>query len=377
MSKTPDVVNAFALAVQAGVAPYAEGEPGTAKSALHEAIARQLGFHLEPVVASLLFDSSDVNGINYVTPDGGLGHVMAPFVQSCMDASAEGLVPWMFFDELPTAAQAVRAGLLRVVVQKDVNGMALPEEIRFSAAGNPLEQGEGGSRLSAAMANRFCHLDWSLPAEWRVSQMMAGYPDPPVTLVPEGWEEWLEEARLLSGQFILSPAGSDHFQKCPRERKLQSGAWPSGRSWENANRCVAACASTGLLGSIVESLLLEGCVGSAAAQQFLSWRRELALPDPEDVLRKPRGWAADRGDRVLVTLFGVVRAVATSKTQDRYDAAFQACLFAEQQGFLDVAAMAAGKLCALRSQKGGNVLVAKPKMLTPFVPFLRQAGFIG
>src|SRR4029078_2125098 len=70
----------------------------------------------------------------------------------------------LFFDEISTAPPAVQAALLRVVLERTVGDLALPEGVAVVAAANPPEQGADGGGLTPPLANRFCHLDWPVDA---------------------------------------------------------------------------------------------------------------------------------------------------------------------------------------------------------------------
>ena len=110
---------------------------------------------------------------------------------------------------------------------------------------------------------------------------------------------------------------------------LQSGPWPSPRSWEYAIRCLAAAQSVEADKGI-ELTLLAGLVGEAVAAEFCAWREALDLPDPEDLIAEAVAAVAanrtmnyqhpDRPDKVMAMLAGVNQAVITNNTAQRWQA---------------------------------------------------------
>ena len=77
-------------------------------------------------------------------------------------AAGHGL---LFLDELTTAPPAVQAAMLRVVLERVVGDLSLPEAVRVVAAANPPEEAADGWQLSAPLANRLVHLDWPVEAK--------------------------------------------------------------------------------------------------------------------------------------------------------------------------------------------------------------------
>ena len=67
----------------------------------------------------------------------------------------------LFFDELSSAPPAVQAALLRVVLERRVGSLQLPEHVRIVAAANPPASAADGWHLSPPLANRFVHLHWT------------------------------------------------------------------------------------------------------------------------------------------------------------------------------------------------------------------------
>src|SRR5204862_1816424 len=93
-----------------------------------------------------------------------------------------------FFDEISTAPPAVQAALLRVVLERTVGDLTLPDAVSVVAAANPPEQAADGWDLSPPLANRFCHLDWPVEARTVADGFSSGWSTPQPPRLSEGWE---------------------------------------------------------------------------------------------------------------------------------------------------------------------------------------------
>jgi MoxR-like ATPase len=148
------VAEALSVSVQAGVPVLLWGSPGTGKTSVVRALGESLGWPTEVVIGSIR-EPADFAGLPVVI-DGAVQ--MAPPLWARRLAGADhGL---LFLDELTTAPPAVQAAMLRVVLERVVGDLTLPEGIRVVAAANPPEEAADGWQLSPPLANRLVHLDW-------------------------------------------------------------------------------------------------------------------------------------------------------------------------------------------------------------------------
>src|SRR5204862_102481 len=120
----------------------------------------------------------------------------------------------LFLDELSTAPPAVQAALLRVVLERAVGDLTLPDQVAVVAAANPPEQAADGWDLSAPLANRFCHLDWPLEARVVSDGFVSGWPTPAPPKLHDGWVSRIPVARSWVAAFLtarpeLTPAAPD------------------------------------------------------------------------------------------------------------------------------------------------------------------------
>src|SRR5262245_37052530 len=128
-------VEALALAVSANLPVLLWGEPGIGKSATLQHLAAGLQTPMETVIASV-HEPSDFAGLPIVGDNPAeTGVPMAPPDWAVrLAAAGTGLI---FFDELSSAPPAVQAALLRVVLERHVGSLRLPDGIRIVAAANP------------------------------------------------------------------------------------------------------------------------------------------------------------------------------------------------------------------------------------------------
>jgi MoxR-like ATPase len=362
------VTESLATAIAARVPVLLWGAPGTGKTSAIRAMAAAADWPCETVIASIR-EPSDFAGLPVVTrtSDEGPSVAFAPPLWARRLAEAgRGL---LFFDEVSTAPPAVQAALLRVVLERTVGDLTLPDGVAVVAAANPPEQAADGWDLSAPLANRFCHLDWPADARRMAEGFTSGWQTPPPPALPSGWERQVAVSRSWVAGFITArPALA---VAVPAEAAGAGRAWPSPRTWEMAARLLTGCDALGASGD-VRSLLVRGAVGQGAGVEFLTWLLEADLPDPEAVLADPTSFRLpERGDRAYAALSSVAAAVAADPTEERWLAGW--AVFGGAAGAApDVAAAAARTLAQCRPP-GAPV----PEQVQLFAPLLREAGLLG
>src|SRR5215831_18564571 len=172
---------ALALIVAANLPVLLWGEPGIGKSATLGQLAAGLALPLETVIASI-HEPSDFSGLPIVGDDPAhQGVPMAPPDWAVRVARhGRGL---LFFDELSSAPPAVQAALLRVVLERRVGSLQLPDQVRIVAAANPPASAADGWHLSPPLANRFVHLRWTHDPRVVARGLAGTWPAVPVPLV--------------------------------------------------------------------------------------------------------------------------------------------------------------------------------------------------
>ncbi len=302
--KLPDKLEAL---YRANLPALLIGLPGTGKTAAAHALAAKTQSHIEVVIGSGL-SPEDVGGVPAVSR-GDVRWTPPSWARALMEHHGTSI---LLLDELTCTPPAVQAPLMRLIQERRCADWKLPPECRVFAAANPPEIAAGGWDIAAPLANRVAHLRWEVDhqawQDWMIAQ-----PDYP-------------EARGRICAFLhRSPALLLQFPKADK----QGGPWPSPRTWDYASR-VEECPE--LVGSLV---------GDGPASEYVTWRRALDLPDPEDILTG-RASLPERMDARFACILGVVSlAVRTQR-----DSLAWGIIHQESQRALDIAVPAARALMA-------------------------------
>ena len=362
MSAQNPAVEALGVAVAARVPVLLWGAPGTGKTSAIRAMAGAMGLPCETVIASIR-EPSDFAGLPIVV--GGEVRFAPPAWARRLAEAGRGL---LFLDELSTAPPAVQAALLRVVLERAVGDLTLPDEVAVVAAANPPEQAADGWDLSAPLANRLCHLAWQTEPRAVADGLAGGWSAPVVPVLPDGWQAEEILSRGLVAAFLHVRPG---LACAPPSNAAAAGrGWPSPRTWEMAARLMAAAGAAGI-GDEARSALIRGAIGDGAGVEFLAWLVEMDLPDPERVLADPASFRLpERGDRAYAALAAIAAAVAADPTPARWTAGWQVLGLAADTA-PDVAAVAARVLARCRPPDADP-----PAEIHLFAPVLRDAGLL-
>jgi len=352
------------VAVAAQVPVLLWGAPGTGKTSAIRAMADAGGWPCETVIAAIR-EPSDFSGLPVVVD--GVVHFAPPRWAERLAGAERGL---LFLDEISTAPPAVQAALLRVVLERVVGDLRLPEEVVVVAAANPPEQAADGWDLSAPLANRFCHLDWQVDPAAFAQGLVGGWPVATIPQLPDGWDrgEVMARAQAEVAAFVnVRPA---LVCAVPTDAAAAGRGWPSPRTWDMAARLLAATEVAGA-SPAAQRVLLNGALGPGTGTEFLLWRSELDLPDPEAVLADPERFTVpERADRAYAALSAVAAAVAARPTVERWMAGWQVVVRVGERA-PDVAAVAARTLAQCRP--AGAVAPPEVKL---FAPLLAEAGLL-
>ncbi len=362
MGSQGTTVEALGLAVAAQVPVLLWGAPGTGKTSAIRAMADAMGWPCETVIAAIR-EPSDFAGLPIV--EGPEVHMAPPRWAQRLAAAGRGL---LFLDEISTAPPAVQAALLRVVLERVVGDLELPDGVVVVAAANPPEQAADGWDLAAPLANRFCHLDWEVEPAVLARGLAGGWDAPVVPVMPDDWEAGIPATRGLISAFITVRPGL--AIDLPTDAARAGRGWPSPRTWDMAARLWTAAKAAGV-STEAETALITGSVGEGAGIELLMWQMEMDLPDPEEVLADPDSFQIpERGDRAYAVLSSVASAVASNPTVERWLAGWRV-LGKAGEAAPDVAAVAARVLASCRP-KGAPA----PPEVKLFAPLLKGANWV-
>lgn len=351
------------------------GDPGVGKSASIVNWGKKRKLQTWVVIASLR-EPTDFAGLPVVsketfTDTEGNKHPLVNFAPPSFAAEASVNGGLIFLDEITTAPPAVQAALLRVVLDHAFGDLQLdPKKVAIVAAANPPELAAGGWDLAPPLANRFRHRTFNLvPKEW--CEKFPTYWDNVPDLGFEGMKlderMWSQARSLVAGFLNARPA---QLLSVPKEETRRGGAWPSPRTWDFASRQLAAIMQDGI--SNFEAMpYVADCVGEGCATEFMTWVREIDLPDPWELLKDPKKFKLhSRGDVNFAILSAVTAAAVSDLTEKHWLAAWTILGKAAKDGAKDVAA-ASSKILA---EKHKSNLPLPSKDLLEFAPLLRSAG---
>lgn len=342
----PDTqLEALTLAVAADLPVLLWGEPGIGKTAALTQLAAALDLPLTTVIASV-HEPSDFAGLPVVGDDPAVqGVPMAPPDWAVrLVRAGRGL---LFLDELSTAPPAVQAALLRVVLERRVGALRLPPGVRIVAAANPRSSAADGWELSAPLANRFVHLQWTFDHEVVVRGLGGTWPvATPPRLDPRRLSEAVTFARRAVCGFLTARPALVH--RLPNNEARRGGPWPSPRSWDMTLSLIAFATAADTSREVL-SMLVRGTVGDGPGLELLASLDRMDLPDPEALLADPaRADLPERGDLRQAVLDGVVEAVRKRPEKSRWDAAWALLVRAMETGAPDLVVVPATALAALR-----------------------------
>lgn len=292
------------------------GKAGTGKTAFIRHEAERSGLHCKRLSPAEMGEG--MFGVVPVPGADGFLHYPAP------DWSAEfangGVI---FVDEISTAPPALQAPLLGFVQLRTLGSHTFSKRVRVIAAGNETQEAAGGWDLAPPLANRFGHFDFEglSSEEWAVallSNFSSGDEGASTNAEAEearvmaAWPKAYAVAAATVSSFIRRHPGMLH-KRPEKAAASNSRAWPSHRSVHYAATAFASSIAHGL-SEIDTDTFMAGFVGLAWVQEFATFRANLDLLDPSEVLDGKIEFKHDprRLDRSLVTL-GACATLAASE----------------------------------------------------------------
>lgn len=321
---------AVATCIEARVAVILWGAPGQGKTSVLKAFAEQSGRKIETILASIR-EPQDFAGLPAIS-NGTMSLIPPNWAQSLAE-DGNGI---LFADEINTAPPSVQAALLRVCLEKVAGDLFLGEGTSIVAAANPPEIAADGWDLAAPLANRFCHIEWELPGDVVAAGFVGNWPQISLPMASdESIAAELEtEAWKLSGFLAARP---ELATAMPSSTSQQGRAFPTPRSWDFVLRLMAQANARGLSPE-VRRLLVLGCVGQGAGSEYLSFRENIDLPSPEEIIANPESVDLPvRADQLYVICGSVNHALANNMTTERWDNVGKFILRLSKMGHPDIA----------------------------------------
>lgn len=136
-----EVLDTIKLVIDASEVPLIIGESGIGKTALAHKLAKENGYHLVTIDANLLKEG-EIGGLPTVKN----GHTVYATHHKLVEISRsieEGKRVLLFIDELNRCEHAVQQELMNLILNREINGYKLSENVSIMAAMNPSNRYEG------------------------------------------------------------------------------------------------------------------------------------------------------------------------------------------------------------------------------------------
>lgn len=258
------IARAMVLCFVANIPVAIWGESGGGKSSIARQVARRLmwGFY------DVRLSDKEPSDFAIPYPIGGkkLTYLMTD------------LLPWggdekcvICFDEYDRASMAVQNMSLQVILDRSAYGKSLPENARLVLCGNQSTD-IGTSELSTAAARRMCHLYLETYSEGALAS----------------WTEWAGENGISPALRSFARYRKDVWANGSDKIEMTEYGSPAKRTFDMADRLWQATKSVDFQTSDILRAIVEGCIGTAAANELLAWYQVCEnAPTIEEVTSAP------------------------------------------------------------------------------------------
>lgn len=222
------------------------GAPGIGKSETIKLAAQELSKSLK-----LEFSEDDIENGKFGFVDVRISQLEACDLRGLPNVS-EGKTKWLppnwlptkpdskgilFFDELNLAVPSIQASSYQLILDRRLGDYRLPPGWLIVSAGNRTEDRASVFEMSAPLANRFCHLELSIP-------------------IMDKWTDWALlhqiDSRIVA---YLQFSPSDLFKF---DTKMKDKAYPTPRSFAFCSRLIDGVTNLDMLDTLISSAIGEG-----------------------------------------------------------------------------------------------------------------------
>jgi len=339
--------------------------PGQGKTSVIRHIAKEQKRHLEIILASIR-EPQDFAGLPMLS--NGVATLMPPDWAKRLAEDKNGI---LFTDEVNTAPPSVQAALLRVCLDKVAGDCHLGENTSVVAAANPPELAADGWDLAPPLANRFCHLNWNLPPEVVRDGIAGNWVSYSVNFPSKEKIDSaiLAERAVLAGFLSSRP---DLTTVLPKSAVEQGRAFPTPRSWDMVAK-LSGWITASNLDSGVRRIAVMGCVGTGAAAEYMTYRENTDLPNPEEILANFEKFKLPtRIDKIYVVGASLMSALRSSTTLERWNTVGRVLELIAKSGNPDLAVTFARDWIRIRPEGA----TPDKELLRSLVPLLTEAKMI-
>lgn len=231
-------------------------------------------------IRALLLDPVDVRGLPYIEEK--VAHWSRP---AFLPTKGSGI---LFLDELPNAPTLTQNSFYQLIQDRMVGEHRLPKGWLPIAAGNRESDRSGVIRTSAALNNRFVHLEFDVDLD--------------------DWIAWALDAEISTETMAFIRFRPELLHKFDPAKKAN----PTPRTWEFVDRLYKASK-----GNLNHELAV-GTVGEGAASEYVAFLKVYHnLPDPDFVLMSPEKAQVPTDPATLYAICGALANKATDQTFER------------------------------------------------------------
>ena len=133
--KFSEVLETIKLIIETGEVPLVIGDSGIGKTALAHRLAKNEGYQLVTIDANLLKEG-EIGGLPIVKDNKTIYATHHKLVE-VSELSAEGKIVLLFIDELNRCDHSVQQELMNLILNREINGYSLGENVKIIAAMNP------------------------------------------------------------------------------------------------------------------------------------------------------------------------------------------------------------------------------------------------
>lgn len=287
--------DALKVALAANTSILLIGDPGVGKSAIMQALSRDVDMPLHTLIGSTL-DPTDVGGLPVLVN----GRAERQPLACIYDAAQRPCI--LFLDELSAAPLPVQAAFLRLILERVAGDVTLHPETRVVAAANPPEQAPGGFDLSAPLMGRLCVLHFRPDEDEVMSYFM--------TMGDEEKEpELRDEARTFAALAGVVP---DLLQvDIPKDCVTGGRPWGAPRAWERVVRSRAAARRLGGISKEADQAMMAGSVGRHCATAYRAVLDMINdLPSVDEIVKAPKTAKIPEDPHKQVAAVGLIGRVA-------------------------------------------------------------------
>lgn len=322
------------------------GPPGIGKSSIPKTLAQDLGVRVvEKELANVPLE--DLPGLPDFTEDRSC--VVHRPLQWLADLCVPGAKAILVLDDLPAATPAVHAAVRQLVLDRQLNGNRLSDDVQIFVTGNRRSDGAGAATLPSHFTNSVgiyeLDPDFSEWFDWYSDQGL-----------PDVFPEFLSTMRFR-------PDGKDLFSCLPSDSD-HKGSFPTPRSWTDLAR---QWVLLGNLSSRIQHATVAAWVGAATADSFMVYLSDrLQMIDARKILENPEHLVPDSITLNQKFILATSLAHLAARNKDRTPNMLRSAA-----RFLDGAE---GRDCAILTVKTFELIAGSAALLVPMREVIREPG---